>query len=649
MAPSGVSPLSQPRERTGLPPNARFGIGPRRYRRIHVDRGVAIRMSDGTILSADITRPAHRRGRPVTEPLPAIITLTPYNKTLLTRANPLIDLVGVAAPLVDRLVAPSASGRAGGREMLRALSGGTLDAVRASRTLIARGYVHVNVDVRGTGTSTGRMQIMSDREQQDALEVLSWVREQPWCDGDLGMTGISYLAISALQAAGKRPAGLKAVFALVGSEDPNKDLTLTGGVQSVFTPFWLLAVNGLKWLPSAPGLIRTGAAPRYLYDRITSPVTRLGSLFGVLLDAEHPEHFIQPDAESRRARIEDISAATWIHGGWHDVFDRSPTRLFGRLALSSGAKQVVVDDGFHINPGSGFGALDNPQRLDQLQCAFFDHWIKGIDNGIEDYGPVTVRQLGTGAWVSRQQFPHPDARVHRWYLSAEATGTASHAAADGTLGGEINARATRLALPRRRLPLPSQSGSLMLMGVTTLLGDSWTSDDRAAQGPAVVFTSAPMTADTLLSGAMNLHLRVVATGADAFWAVTVCDVAPSGAAAVLTRGALLSSRRALDEDISLYIDGELIAAEHPLTADSVCAVEPGVPHELDIDINATEAVLRAGHRLRVAVTRTSWPRHFLTPAVGRKIKEQSILLDPRHPSWLSFLAVDATAAESAAG
>ncbi|MEV0764101.1 CocE/NonD family hydrolase [Nocardia sp. NPDC050435] len=649
MAPSGRSPSPLPHERTGLPPNARFPIGPRRYRRVHVDRGVAIRMSDGTILSADITRPAHRRGAPVIEPLPAIITLTPYNKTLLTRADPLIDLVGMAAPLVDRLVPPSVGGRAGGRELVRALSGGTLDTVRASRTLISRGYVHVNVDVRGTGTSTGRMQIMSDREQRDALEVLAWVREQPWCDGDLGMTGISYLAISALQAAGKRPPGLKAVFALVGSEDPNKDLTLTGGVQSVFTPFWLLAVNGLKWLPSAPGLIKTGAAPRYLYDRITSPVTKLGSVLGVLLDDQHPEHFIQPDAESRRARIEDITAATWIHGGWHDVFDRSPTRLFGRLALDGGRKQVLVDDGFHLNPGSGFGAPGNPQRLDQLQCAFFDRWIRGIDNGIDEYGPVTVRQLGTGGWVSRREFPHPGARVHRWYLSAEATGTAAHAAADGTLGDVIDTATTALALPRHRLPLPSQSGSLMLMGLTTLLGASWTSDDRAAQVPAVVFTSAPLGADTLLSGALNLHLRVVATGADAFWAVTVCDVAPSGAAAVLTRGALLSSRRALDEEISLHVDGELIAAEHPLTAASVLAVEPGVPHELDIDINATEAVLRAGHRLRVAITRTSWPRHFLTPAVSRKIKDQSIVLDPRHPSWLSFLAVEHGVPQSVAG
>lgn len=645
MMPSGVSPLPLPDEGAGtaLPPDARFSIGPRRYRRVHVHRGVGIRMSDGTVLSADITRPAQRRGVPVDEPLPAVVTLTPYNKTLMTRATPLIGLIGAAGPVVNRVVSPSADGRAGGREMVRTLGGGMLDAVRASRTLISRGYVHVAVDVRGTGTSTGRMQIMSEREQLDALEVLRWVREQPWCNGDLAMSGISYLAISALQAAGHRPPGLKAVFAIVGSADPNKDLILTGGVHSSFTPAWLAAVNGGKWLPSVPGLLRTGTAGRFLIDRISSPVTRLVDLLGILVNPDHPEHFVNADAENRRPRIADITAATWIHGGWHDVFDRAPTRIFDALALGGGAKQLVVDEGFHLSPGSGFGTPDHPQRLDQLQCAFFDRWVKGIDNGIDAYGPVTLRQLGTGSWVSRTEFPHPAATLRRWYLSAEPSGTAEHAAGDGSLSPDVDHRATRFPLPRRRPPITSQTSSQLLMGTTTLLGKRWTSDDRDAQAAAVVFTSAPVDSDVVISGPLNLHLRVVATGTDAFWAVTVCDVAPDGSAAVFTRGALRSTRRAIDPATSSYIGGELLVAEHPLTAEALLPVVPGVPHELDIDINPTEAVLRAGHRLRVAIARTSWPRHFLTPTVNQRIKDQLIVLDPQHPSWLAFLAVTDTA------
>ncbi|WP_067709144.1 CocE/NonD family hydrolase [Nocardia yamanashiensis] len=628
-----------PARNVPLPPNARFPIGPAIFPRIHLDRGTAIRMSDGTVLSADITRPADRDGHAITTPLPAVITLTPYNKTLMTRANLVINAVSIAAPLVYRLVPPSPHGRAGGREMLRALGGGALESVRASRTLISRGYVHIAVDVRGTGTSTGRLEIMSDREQRDHLEVLAWVREQPWCNGDLAMTGISYLALTALQTAGHRPEGLKAVFSLVGSEDPTRDLILTGGTQSMFTLAWFAGVNGLKWLPSIPGLVKTGAAARYLRDRAASPFTRLGDITGAILDDGHREHFYHDDARLRRPRLENFTAATWIHAGWHDVFSRSAPALYERLGLPPGAAQLVIEDGYHVNPGSGFGAEENPQRLDELQCAFFDRWVKGIDNGIDAYGPVTVRQIG-GGWVSRDSFTPPAARTHTWYLSHEPSGAAPHAASDGSLTAHPDRHPRRIRLPRKRPGLASQTTSWILCGLPTFLGRDWSVDDRAYETAALTFTSPPLDTDTLLTGPLNLHLRVAAGGTEAFWAATVCDVAPDGTSSVLARGALRSTRRAIDEKNSRYHDGALLVPDHPLTAESVLPVKPGVPHELDIDITATEAILRAGHRLRVTITRASWPRYFLTPSVNRHIKDQSLLLDPRHPSHLTFLATD---------
>ncbi|WP_067821601.1 CocE/NonD family hydrolase [Nocardia inohanensis] len=628
---------STPGQSLPLPPDTRFPIGPAVYPRVHLERGTAIRMSDGTVLSADITRPADRSGTPITTPLPAVITLTPYNKTLMTRANPLISAVSMAAPLVYRAIPPSAHGRAGGREMLRALGGGALETIRASRTLISRGYVHLAVDVRGTGTSTGRMEIMSDREQRDHLEVLAWVRQQPWCNGDLAMTGISYLALTALQTAGHRPEGLKAVFSLVGSEDPTRDLILTGGIQSMFSLAWFAGVNGLKWLPSIPGLLKTGTTARYLRDRAATPFTRLGDITGVILDDRHREHYYHEDARRRRPQLENFTAATWIHAGWHDVFARSAPALYERLGLPPGAAQLVIEDGYHISPGSGFGSTAHPQRLDELQCAFFDRWVKGIDNGIDAYGPVTVRQIG-GGWVSRDSFTHPAAHTHTWYLSHETSGAAPHAALDGSLTAHPDRHPRRIRLPRKRPGLASQTTSWILCGLPTLLGRDWSIDDRAYETAALTFTSPPLDADTLLTGPLNLHLRVTTGGTDACWAATVCDVAPDGTSSVIARGALRSTRRAIDEQTSRYHDGALLTPDHPLTADSILPVKPGVAHELDIDITATEAVLRTGHRLRVALTRASWPRYFITPAVARTIKDQTLLLDPRHPSHLTFLA-----------
>ncbi|MFW0789571.1 CocE/NonD family hydrolase [Gordonia sp. CPCC 205333] len=623
-------------------PTTRFDIGPRKYPRRYVDRGAAIRLSDGTVLSADVTRPATARGKPVPDPLPTVVTFTPYNKMAISRGAPLFDLADQLGPLVSRVVGPTTTGRAGPRELIRALGGGGTDVLRASQTLVSRGYAYVMIDVRGTGSSTGVMEMFSEREQQDSIEALEWVRNQPWCNGDLALSGISYSAIVALQAAGNQPAGLKAVFAVEGSADVAKDWIQTGGAQSVFTIGWLAVVNFAKWAPSIPALLRAKVVRRFIGDRLRSPLTMLGTILGMAVKEDHIESYYNADAEKRPPKIEDITAPTWIHGGWHDIFARSNTEMFERLNLAGGAKQLVIDDAYHLNPGAGFGTDNHPQRLDELQCAFFDRWLNSRANGIDSYGPVTLRELGTGEWITSSAFPDPQARIERWYLSGQASGAACHAAIDGSLGPAKTTERIQLELPRRGIGFQSYATNVTAMGALSMLGKRWFSDNRASEAGSVTFTSQPLTNDVHLSGYLTLHLRVLAHGAEAFWAVTVCDVAPDESSAVLTAGALRSTRRAVDEIASLRVNGQLIRPEHPLTELSLLPVIPDEPHELDIELNATAALVAAGHRLRVAITRTSWPRHLLGPKVTKHIKGQAIVIDPLHPSWLSFQAVAET-------
>ncbi|MFB7719544.1 CocE/NonD family hydrolase [Nocardia sp. NPDC056100] len=629
---------SRPERHSRTGHDARFEIGPAQYPAVRVQRGAGIRISDGATLSADIFRPARRGGDVVRDPLPAVVTFTPYNKTAIDRAAPLLGLGHALGTRLNRRLRPTPGGRAGAREVVRALGGGAVDVIRPSRTLISRGYVYVHVDVRGTGSSTGVMGMQDEREQQDFQEVLAWVREQPWCDGTLGLSGISYSAMAALLAAGRRPPGLKAVFAVEGSADFARDLMYTGGAHSIFIMGWLGVVNAAKWAPTVPGLMKSGVLLRYLRDRAASPATKIGAIAGAGLWAGHPENFYKQAELDRRPDITGIDVPTWVHGGWHDLFDRSNPLIYQQLRLEPGAKQLVMDDAYHATPGTGFGTPGHPQRLDELQCAWFDRWTKGIDNGIDRYGPVTLRRLG-GEWVTRDEFADPAASVCRWYLSAAPSHTAAHAGVDGSLTSEPGDQ-SRLTLPRTRTGPISHNTTWVGAGLPALLGRKWVHDNRTAESSALAFTSAPFEADTLLHGPANLHLTVLATGTEAFWAVTVCDVAPDGTSTVLTRGALKSSRRAVDELASTRVDGELLVAVHPLTAEALLPVVPGVEHELDIDINATEAVLRAGHRLRVTVARTSWPRYVLTPATTRAIKGQQVVLDPERPSYLSCTVSD---------
>jgi uncharacterized protein len=628
-----TQPLPEPRVEQ-LPPNARFDIGGRQYPRRYRFSNIAIRMSDGAVLSADLTLPGDRTG-PVAGPLPLVLNFTPYNKMLQRFSG------GSRTRALGNWIGPSNRKHFTGRDLLHTLAGGGLAASLVNPTLVSRGYAYLMVDVRGSGTSTGKWDFFGETEQRDYLEVLRWVCEQSWCNGKLAVTGISYGALVALIIAGLQPDGLAAIFSIEGGEDPVRELGITGGVPSPFMGIWLVSVNVLKWIPSIGGLIKTGAWRQYLRDRVQAPFSWCRHALQIALVENHPDIFLNAMWANRLAQLDEITVPTWIHGGWHDVYNRSNFRIYDRIATAPGAKQVVVDDSYHNAPGSGFGASDAPQYLDELQCAWFDRWLKGIDNGIDRYGPITVRRLG-GGWVSHDRYPDPAAKVGRLYLSAEAGGSAQHAGIDASLVAEAPDHKQRLPVPARRNSIRSNNTAIISIGLATLLGRAFGCDDRHAEATAVTFTTEPFDADVVLSGPLNLHLWVEAEGSDTFWSVTVTDVEPTGVSAAISRGALLSSLRAIDEAASTYVDGELLVAEHPFTAESVLPVVPGQPFDVDIDINPTEAVIRAGHRLRVTVSRASFPRHFFSRSQRRKIKGQTIIIDPAHPSYLTFLAVRAT-------
>ncbi|WP_051727732.1 CocE/NonD family hydrolase [Nocardia brasiliensis] len=618
---------------TTVPPNHRFEIGPVRYPKLFGADTVPIPMSDGAVLTADILRPGDGAG-PAREPLPAIINFTAYNKLLNRRGMRWHNTLRT----ISARLGGSDRQRFTARDVLYTPAGGILEPFVINRTAVLRGYVGLMIDVRGTGTSTGSWDFFQPREQQDYLEAVAWVREQPWCTGEFVVTGISYGAISALITAGLRPQGLRAVFAIEAGEDQVRELGLTGGVPTPGMLLWILAVNGFKWLPSVSGLRKAGITKQFLRDRFADPASWVRHAVEIGLTENHPDSFLNPMWATKLARFEDITVPTWIHGGWHDVYNRSNFRMFDRIPLSGGAKQVLVDDSYHLTAGSGFGAADGPQPIDELQCAWFDRWVKDIDNGIDRYGPVTVRRQGDGKWLQHARFPDPAATVRKLYLDPASSGTAPHAGTDAALAAEPAEIESRLPLPAGPTRMASNNTGVMSMGLTLLFGRRFGTDDRHAEAGAVTFTSAPFPADTELSGAMNLHLNAEAAGADAFWSVTVCDVEPDGASVPLTRGALLSTHRAIDTAASDYVDGELLFPLHPLTADAVLPIEPGTPFTIDIEINPTAALIRAGHRLRVAVSRTSFPRHFLAPWRRRHITGQTVVLDPESPSYLTFLA-----------
>ena len=170
------------------------------------ESNVSIAMSDGVVLNAEVHRP-DAPGR-----FPVLVTMTPYN---------------------------GGSGVIGG----------------ANDYFVERGYVHVVVDVRGTGSSAGTWENLGPREQLDGYELVEWAAQQAWSDGNVGMYGTSYMAITQIFAAALRPPHLKAIFPILPMGDGYRDMVFPGGQNNVgFIPFWLALVSGGALIPPSYAL-----------------------------------------------------------------------------------------------------------------------------------------------------------------------------------------------------------------------------------------------------------------------------------------------------------------------------------------------------------------------------------------------------------
>lgn len=595
-------------------------------------------MSDGAVLRAIVVSPADSSGRAVDSRFPVVLNITPYNSVLLDSVDAVLaaPVIGRALRSASRAVDFTGTPFDGISEITRVVAGGAADLLTVNRLLVRSGYVQVIVDARGTGSSSGVWDTLGPREQLDTLEILEWIRQSSWCDGRVGMAGISYSAINSLQAASAGSAGPDAVFAVEGSEDIVREIFATGGAPSLFIPLWLTAVNTLKWVPTPRLLARGGRA--WLADRLRSPATNISNLVNGFLTGSDPRIYDDPSFDTIDPRIEDISVPTFLYGCWHDIFGGAAPDMYNRLTVERGRKQLLVGDGYHGNPGIGFGEPGFPPRLDVLERAWFDKWLRGIDNGIDRYGPVTLRQQG-GGWEAHGRFPAPAAVPRRLYLSADSSGTASHSRHDGSLHFEAPTDTARLTVKPGFRTVVSRDTTQVLAGVPAVLGGGFTYDNRFAEGDALTFTTPPVVDTVVYSGPANVHLRTVSRAREAMWAVMLCDVAPDGTPTVLTNGALLASRRAIDDDAStLTDDGDYLVAHHPLTRESLLPVVPGDSIVLDIELLSTEAVLHPGHRLRLDIFAADAPRFLpiLPDRLRTRWRAQDVAIDPENPSFITL-------------
>ncbi len=624
---------------------------PPKYPDVHIEWDVPLTMSDGTVLKANVYRPADANG-PIAEKTPTIVNITPYTKLF----QMLIDSAIAMPVLYDalnrllKLADFSAVGMSGLSDMGQNLPAG-IGRIFAGvdRKLIQSGYSVAVVDVRGTGFSQGVWDVFGEREQLDAAEIVDWAGSQPWSTGDVGMTGASYCAINQLHAAQKGSKALKAIFPVDAGNDLSHDIINTGGGFGVgFLAPWIVTVNTTKVLPDLISMLTGSFDWTWFEDRVSSPFTMIDALLGYYLSAT-PE--LMPSAtrevfESTGSRhkawlgsgADKVTVPTFMVGSWFDLFAYSEVKAFEQIPLSSDKKKLMMGNGYHITPLARHGEPGTPPRLDVLQRAWFDKWLKGIDNGIDRYDPFTLFQQG-GGWTGVDAFPRPDAVHRRLYLSSAPSGTTSFPVAhDGSLTAEPPADSRRLTVTPGLSTICSRDSAQITAGITSVF-DICAKDSRVAETSALTFTSLPVDQPTTISGPIALHLNTVHDTTDGYWTATVNDVAPDGTSTAITSGQLVSSMRTIDEPKSTRsANGDYTDPYTTLAISDRQPVVPGQPTVLDISMRATDAILKPGHRLRVDVFASNFPRAvpFGPTLVDSKLAPQHLQLDPEAPSYVNI-------------
>ena len=514
----------------------------------------------------------------------------------------------------------------------------------------AHGYAMIVVDVRGTGSSEGYWDSFGAKEQADGGDLVRYAASRPFSNGVVGLSGVSYSAINQfLTVEQPGTSAVKAIFPIVPMSDAYRDVTWAGGNEdSDFIPLWLALVTGLSAIPAQDAAsqpqIALNAESQHLLDlaKFQAPVvgdSALGYYESMLPgeaqqypDASYDGPFAQLRSPLRRIGL--VTQPTFIVGGEFDIFQRGEPLLYQGLSLPAAKKKLMLGPWYHTTAGDGLPATDIRGRavpsLDDLQLAWFDHWLKGSDNGITSFPDETWFQ-GIDKWVPGT-YPW-GATTQAWHLGQGGSLTLPTPAAGST------------ALPWTPVAGTCSRNTTQWSAGLISTG-SCDSDESPGETQAATFTSAPFTSDYAVNGPLDLHLYVQSMRPDASLIANVTDVSPSGASYPITSGSLVLSLRQLTTracgavvvDCTQYANGRPIVPWHPYTRASQAPLDTsqGAVNTVDLEIFPTSVVIPAGHRLRVALFTADVPHEAptLSTQADSAGNVLTILSGGNYPSYL---------------
>ena len=564
-----------------------------------VEHGVAVTMRDGTVLRADIYRPM-APGR-----FPVLLTRTPYDKQ----------------------------------------SDGDVDFGHKGA---ARGYIVINQDVRGRYTSDGDWYPFL-HESNDGYDTVEWAAALPYSDGRVGMYGGSYVGATQMLAAIAHPPHLAGICPVVTASNYHDGWTYQGGAfEQWFNESWTSglaqdtlnrfvrshtnALNGIAKLPLTQ-------YPLFELPQGSSDRDLLHSLAPYFLDwLAHPGYDEYWKRWSIEDRYADISVPSLTVAAWYDIFLGGSLRnyigvkLHGKDEAARRGQRLLVTIGGHAGSSRKIGDVDfgpaAPFDEDETTLSWYDYLFKNVANTFSHPQTVKLFVMGTNQWREEDDWPLARTRSTRYFLHSE--GKANSALGDGALV---------TATPRSdkpdqyvydpRNPAPTVGGPLCCDSEHLGPGPR---DQRPVEtrSDVLVYSTPPLEQDLEVTGPVQLELFAKSSAVDTDFTAKLLDVGPDGFAQNLTEGIVRARYRNSQEKSEL--------------------MNPGQIYMFTVDLWATANVFRKGHRLRLEVSSSNFPRFDKNLNTGGNASvdgkpvpaTNTIFHDAEHPSALILPIVPTT-------
>lgn len=558
---------------------------------------VMVPMRDGVKLATFIRRPE------TNQKVPAILSRSPYN----------------AAPKVE--MPP--------REQARPNDAALSHAV-------------ITQDVRGRYASEGEFYPLIN-EARDGHDAVEWIARQPWCDGNVGMVGGSYVGFTQLAAAMERPPHLKAIWAQVAPGDFSDGVHFHGGaLRFELVQGWMIgqafkSQRVLRKQVPAEELARWQQEGQFAEWCWHLPLADAGAIVlggpsyakawnDVLGSWQQPRAW---DAASPIANVGKIIVPAMLVGGWYDIFSQDDLDLWAALRARGGSESARKETRLLMGPwvhgcrGPTGAVHFRKGELDlrELQMQWFDRWLCGKTNASSGWAALRYFVMHGDRWVDADHWPPKNATPTKFYLTRDPA-TQKRALATQPPAGD-SPPSTFGYDPRA--PVATLGGNNL--NIVRGIQDHW---ENSRRYEVVGFETAPLEKDLTVIGRVRVHLVAASSAPDTDFTAMLLDVAPAPEGEYHPRH-------------DNVLDG-IVRARFRHGRDKDELLEPGKPVELDVDLGTTAYTFKAGHRIRLNISSSNFPRFDRNlntadpPGRGTAMRkaENSVFHDTQHVSFMEL-------------